>query len=360
MVAAHIHRGCLARGHQSVVWTSGSGHSDPGVRPLARSAFGFLAKLPFWAIQTRAFDLVHCHVGETFPLLLAIRVLRVRTPLLVTFHVDNRQLVRANRGVRLAGELVAAPRQGRLTSWMKAQFERLGQWLMLRLSDQQVFIAKSTAEQLLGVERAAQAHIVHNGIPSDAMSSVSASPCELLFVGTEAVRKRSHALPLILERIRQQVPSARLRVLGFEVPGNHPLRLTIQGKGLQDAVELAGKVAPAELAAHYRSAKLLLLPSTYEGLPMVILEAGLQQLPTVAARVCGHPEVIDDGVNGYLVEADDFQGFADRCVALLQDEPRRVAMGRAIREKVTQDFGLDRCLDAYLAIYKSMQRRPMR
>lgn len=63
----------------------------------------------------------------------------------------------------------------------------------------------------------------------------------------------------------------------------------------------------------------LLLPSTNEGLPLVILEAQASKSLVLAAPTAGVPEVIKDGLTGYLIAADDFQGYANKIAFLLKN-----------------------------------------
>jgi glycosyltransferase involved in cell wall biosynthesis len=86
----------------------------------------------------------------------------------------------------------------------------------------------------------------------------------------------------------------------------------------------------------------------------VILEAQRCGLPCVATRVSGHPEVIEDGVNGYLVDPDDPSQMAERCAELLGDESRRSDFAAAGRRVVAERFGLERQCAGYLDLYSAM------
>jgi glycosyltransferase involved in cell wall biosynthesis len=83
---------------------------------------------------------------------------------------------------------------------------------------------------------------------------------------------------------------------------------------------------------------LLALPSYTEGLPNVVLEAFAAGVPVVGTAVGGTPEVVDDGVTGYLVPPGDPQALADRLLMALASEARRRAMGLRGRQRMLQDF----------------------
>jgi glycosyltransferase involved in cell wall biosynthesis len=99
-----------------------------------------------------------------------------------------------------------------------------------------------------------------------------------------------------------------------------------------------GRKGPVELlpwmpeaGSCLRSATLLLVPSTAEGIPLVVMEALACGCPVVASRVGGIPEAIEDGVNGVLLEPEDTAGWVRAVDALLRDPYRRAALGAAGR-----------------------------
>ena len=122
-------------------------------------------------------------------------------------------------------------------------------------------------------------------------------------------------------------------------------------------VECLGRKTSAELPVYYRAAGVLVVPSAYEGLPYVILEAMQQGTPVVATRVSGHPEVIEDGRNGFLVDLDKPAALAARCVEILRDPALAERFARAGRETLARRFELERQLDEYLDYYEALSTR---
>jgi glycosyltransferase involved in cell wall biosynthesis len=99
------------------------------------------------------------------------------------------------------------------------------------------------------------------------------------------------------------------------------------------------------------------LLSRTEGLPNVVLEAMACALPTVATRVGGTPEVVDEGLTGFLVENEDHAGAAQRVLALLAHPAARQAMGQAARARVMRDFTAQSMIEKHVEIYDSLLRR---
>jgi glycosyltransferase involved in cell wall biosynthesis len=105
----------------------------------------------------------------------------------------------------------------------------------------------------------------------------------------------------------------------------------------------------------YRAADVLILPSSREGLPNVVLEAMATGLPCVVSRL---PDVTDafitDGRNGLLVEPGDRAGFARALSGLLNDPARRAALGAEARRSMESRFSLAQTASAYIGLYREL------
>jgi glycosyltransferase involved in cell wall biosynthesis len=349
-VVAHLHNSLLDGGHDSRVVTSGSTRSDPRVRRIGGSParFALLAWLG-WK-ETGGVDLIHAHHGEALLLLAAARLRRRRPRLLVTIHVDNRRVGRAFRPYSLEGRRIVPGWSGRLQRFVLAPLKYGLDRAAMGLADGVTFISRRTAVEMLGPERGVRASVVYNAVPELAMRGNRADRVELLYVGTPGHRKRTHVLPGLLERVRASIPDARLRIVGFDWDRDPRLKAEFETRGLLPTVICEGPVRSGELGRFYAAAGVLVVPSAYEGLPMVIMEARRAGLACVATDVGGTAELIRDGVNGFLVDVDDEEALAARCVALLTDS--EVPM-RTLQAAEESSAGLDIRNQAteYLRIY---------
>jgi glycosyltransferase involved in cell wall biosynthesis len=124
--------------------------------------------------------------------------------------------------------------------------------------------------------------------------------------------------------------------------------------GIGEQVRFLGFVEHEEMPSHYQDADLFVLPSRRESFGLVLAEAMACGLPVVATKVGAIPEVVEDGLTGLLVPADDPGALADAVVSLLSDPPRMQAMGTAgiekIRERFTWDKVAQRVLDGYHSV----------
>jgi glycosyltransferase involved in cell wall biosynthesis len=99
---------------------------------------------------------------------------------------------------------------------------------------------------------------------------------------------------------------------------------------------------------------VLLLPSDLESFGLAALEGMACGVPAVCSRVGGLPEVIRDGVEGYLVTARDVKGMAARALEILTDPGRRERMGRAARERALLDFCSTKIIPRYEKLYQEL------
>lgn len=99
---------------------------------------------------------------------------------------------------------------------------------------------------------------------------------------------------------------------------------------------------------------LLVLPSRSEGMPNVVLEAMERSLPTVATRIPGISDLIEDPETGLLVEPEDSSSLAECLIKLISDRKIRRNMGRFARERVVSLFSIEKITDSYQALYKDL------
>ena len=352
-----LHRALLADGHESRVLTAGTTQSDPTIVRCAKTAVRYaLGCLTYLRHALRA-DLVVAHHGEGLPLLVALKLLRRRLPLLLVLHLDPWRIGYSLRPYRVAGHEIRSGWQG----W----FERLVRypllWLVdriaLRLADRAVYISRSGAIDVLGPVEGARAQVIYYALPPPPPAPPRLPEfVELLAVGSYSHRKRVFALPYLLARVRRRVPGARLRIVGFHLRDHPELAARFAQVGVADAVVTEGHVPVTQVYPFYRAAGVLVMPTFYEGLPMAILEAMREGLPCVASSVSGIPEAIEDGVSGYLVGVDDTDAMADRAADLLEDPERRARFAAACRRTVEEKFGRERFLTAFRALYGELAR----
>ncbi|BBO88516.1 glycosyltransferase family 4 protein [Desulfosarcina ovata] len=145
----------------------------------------------------------------------------------------------------------------------------------------------------------------------------------------------------------------------FEIAGDGPerpkLETQISKYSLDGAFHLRGH--QHDMAPFYRGLDIYINTSVHEGIPMSILEAMSHGLPVVAPKVGGIVEIIDDGIDGFLIPTRKPEDFAEK-ILLLQNFELRMKMGLAARKKVEQRFSAEHMAQQYYELYRQLAERP--
>lgn len=194
--------------------------------------------------------------------------------------------------------------------------------------------------------------VVHNGV------KVPAEPCspwsqqDILFLGRLDARKSPDVLLRASRRVLERFPGTKVVFGGDgEVEKNKALAEEL---GIANHCEFHGWVSGAEREGLFARAAVYCLPSKNEGLPMSVLEAMARGIPTVATPVGGVPQVIEDGVSGFLVDVDDVDALSDRLNILLDKPGLRENVGAASRNTVTRLFNVGGSIKQLLALYRAL------
>ena len=183
-------------------------------------------------------------------------------------------------------------------------------------------------------------------------------PLRLLSVG-RLVEKKGFGDAIAALGALPRTIDVRYQIAG-EGPLEPALRAAIARHGLAGRVELLGALEHERVRRAMLDADALLAPSVtarngdQEGIPVTIMEAMAMELPVIATRHSGIPELVADGVSGLLAEERDPAGLA-RHVERLAGEPElRLAFGRAGREIVAREYDIEQLNDRLLARFRAL------
>lgn len=351
--------GCLARGHAVDLCYSplrADQQFDEGLRAL-QGSLGFRAiQLPIrreLAItdilllnELRSLaannDVVHCHSTKA-GLLGRLSSLGV-APSVYTAH----------------GFLTLSPQMGRVKKTLVGLLERglarIGAGviavsndeyhhaLQLGIPHNRLFVVPNGIQQTLGALRSDQRRFLRE------LWKIGESDICIGFVGRlcpqKAVGNLLRAVALLTQAKKSSI---RLAIVG-EGPDRAALetlavRLNIAGK-----ISWCGAVKGIDAMAAF---DIFALPSDYEGLPYVLLEAMLSGVPVVSTRVGGVAEIIEPPKNGLIIPPGQPAALAEGLWALIEDEALRTAMGDNARQMV-RTFSVDRMVDATIHVYRSV------
>jgi N-acetyl-alpha-D-glucosaminyl L-malate synthase BshA len=165
--------------------------------------------------------------------------------------------------------------------------------------------------------------------------------------------KRPFDVVEVFVKVLKEIPSVLLMV--GDGPERSNTERLVRKHQVEDRVHFAGKQNNIE--EFIGIADVLLLPSETESFGLVALEAMACEVPVVASKVGGLPEVIRDGVDGYLVDPGSIDAMAERTLAILCDNFRHLEMGRSAREAARHRFAAPKIVSSYEALYYRILNR---
>jgi glycosyltransferase involved in cell wall biosynthesis len=154
----------------------------------------------------------------------------------------------------------------------------------------------------------------------------------ILCVANLHPRKRLGDLILALRQVHRHLPDAELRFVGAGTPDEMSrLAAVADAAQIREAVSFAGQVE--DVTVEMAQARVVALPSSCEGVPTALLEAMAAGRPVVSTRVGHVASIIDDGMEGFLVNVGDVAALADRLTRLLSDAALAARMSIAARAR---------------------------
>ncbi|OIP50568.1 MAG: glycosyltransferase family 1 protein [Flavobacteriaceae bacterium CG_4_8_14_3_um_filter_34_10] len=185
------------------------------------------------------------------------------------------------------------------------------------------------------------------------------NPNRIFYFGTLIRKKGLLELPFIFNKVIEQHPTVQLMLVGRDAPdiisGNASTWAMMQELFSPEAlanVTYLGGVPYEEIIKHIEQATLCVFPTFAEALPVSWLEAMALQKPIVASNIGWANEMIEDGVEGYLVNPTDHITYANKIVTLLEDPELQKQFGVAARKKVEQKFSMEIVAQQSLVFYE--------
>jgi glycosyltransferase involved in cell wall biosynthesis len=171
-----------------------------------------------------------------------------------------------------------------------------------------------------------------------------------LYAGRLAPQK---GVDVLIQAVGVARPEVRLRVAGTG-PEEEPLR-RVAADYAAGKVEFLGQLDAGRLEAQMASARAVVVPSRWpENTPAVILEAFAAGTPVVAARVGGVPEMVTDGGEGFLFEAENVRELAGILELLASDARVARKYGRAGQNRLEHEFSFKDHVGRLLALYREV------
>ena len=305
----------------------------------------------------RTFDL-------TYPLRLAGLSRRLKTQLIHSHLPDS------NAYACIAGALTRVP----VVATYHAQSDALRpvsrtelarRWIVKSLARKVVAVSADMQRELVNRHHFPQdkVELVYNGVDwrrfdtplnREQKRRDLGIPPEATVVGMVGVVRqvKGHATAIhALARLRESIPNLLLVVAGHEhAEYKRELQDLAQQLSVSDRVVFLG--FRSDVAEVVRCMDVCVMPSWSEGHPLATIEAMGSRVPVVASEVGGHPEIIQDGVTGYLVPAGNDELLAKRVESLLAAPAEAQALAERAAQSVRQRFSHSRMLADHEALYR--------
>ncbi len=264
---------------------------------------------------------------------------------LVAFGHKNFKLVATQHGMpEMAGK------GQNDASWLR---EKLFFRLLAFCFNRTVVVSREMQSALVGSHGFSEKNVkvIHNGvgIPQKIIPRLE----ERIVVGSAGRLFPVKNFSLLVDIVHHVVMKSN--GIDFVLAGDGPERTLLEDMvrkyGIQDRFTFLGHVE--DMDAFYRSLDVYINTSVHEGIPMSVLEAMSYNLPAVVPKVGGFPEIVEDGVSGFLIEGRDPVFFADKILVLMQKDHRR-SIAEAARQRVIECFSRDAMARAYYRLYREM------
>lgn len=303
-------------------------------RAAAAAAFTSLAA----AIADLRPAIVHAHGGRAgLPVALAHRLLRRCDAFGMVYTVHGFHFPFKPAGVR--------------------QLARLSELFCMSEADHTVFVSASDrriADECRLVRHPGNTAVINNAVSLADLPASAGQDIDIVFIGRLTYQKNVMILPDVVAALRPLRPSVHV-VGGGELAGL--LREKVRKLQLEEQFAYHG-VLPREQALRVAArARTLVLPSRWEGHPIVVVEAMHLGVPVVASRVPGNDGVVQDGATGFLVGLHDVAGYAQALRTLLVEPSLHHRLSNNARRIASEAYSPARMLAQTQQVYRSVRAR---
>lgn len=216
---------------------------------------------------------------------------------------------------------------------------------------------------VLGLAGAKKARYIHNGFDLELLDrqmnssddSFAGDKLHIIMVGRFFPLKGYKTLLKAATIINDKNPNVEFHLVG-DGPMKPGAEVFTQELGLQNVVFHGRRGDVPALLANCDIGVLLNPKERAEGIPNTVMEYMAAQLPVVATNAGGTPELVEDGVNGYLVQPEDHVEAAEKILHLIQHKDERTYFGKQGREIIEKKFSITRMVGEYITLYKTLLR----
>ena len=307
----------------------------------------FFLLVPFLENNIQDYDIAHCHYGSNGDLAVMLKNLGAfRGKIITTFHGEAGYS--AEKQLRYANAY-----QHKNT---KNLFEKGDLFLPMSEKERQSLILRGcdprkTIVHRMGIDTSKFSF-------SDRLYNTKAKT-QLLSVGRLVEKKGLEYAIRSVAEITNNFPHLEYNIAG-DGPLRNQLKELICQLNMKDKIKILGAKTQEEIISLYKNSDLFLAPSVFssdgdqEGVPVVIMEAMAHGLPVLSTRHAGIPELVQDGISGFLVPERKVSALKERLEYLLAHRDLWPQMGKAGREIVEKEFNIDKLNEQLVQMFHNL------
>jgi glycosyltransferase involved in cell wall biosynthesis len=216
-------------------------------------------------------------------------------------------------------------------------------------------VSNATRKDILKVNSKSKVVVVTNGVDLayyDKYESSLDYQNYVVFISRLVFNKNLNIVISSFTEVRKKIPDAKLIVIGFGPMLDEWKKLVLR-LGLTKNVFFTEYISQERKMDILSKSSALLLPSITEGMPIVALEAFALSKPVLLSDIEPHRDLVQDGVDGFLIPLDDKSKWAEKIIFILSNKEAREGIGRKARSKVENRFNMDRTLRELESLYSS-------
>jgi glycosyltransferase involved in cell wall biosynthesis len=231
---------------------------------------------------------------------------------------------------------------------LKVEFQKLRKRLVYRLATSFAANSMETRKDLIRVYRVRpeRVHVIHNAVPDPLISrslGSSYSTNKIICAGRLDFSKGQDVLIRAMRLLPPSLQEVAVEFVGDGMARDSYMKLA-EELGVAGKCIFCGPVSNQEVYERMASAAVTIVPSRAEAFGLVNIESMAVGTPVIASRVGGIPEIIRDGIDGFLISPDDPPELASRLENILSNRTLRDQMGNNARQRFLEKFEISRVI----------------
>jgi glycosyltransferase involved in cell wall biosynthesis len=371
-IAKNLKTAYEAKGHDVWVLTTGS---SKGEKRVVRSSASLIKGVflnnirAIQLIKKHNIDVVNAHQSTTTLFLLTkhIPFMYKRFPRVVnSFQVSYFSEFSHLQSIKIRERLFKPTRKEYVEKWIFAPMHIFLDWIGFVFSDKITVVStenKKEFDRTYGRLSRKKIKIIPNGVNANDFAPGKPALDErflkqlhnktvLLYVGVFRVRKRVFNLLFALSEVVKTNADVVLVLVGGGRDYETDILNLIKELNIEKHVIFVGKVPNEKVIEYLNASDVFCTLSSYEGMPIAILEAMASGKAILTSRASGMIDLVGDGKDGYLTTVDDIDQITEKMRRMVEQPKETKQMGKAARAKVIKEYSWSLIADKYLELFK--------